>query len=818
MATVTRRKTKALGEAKKVTVPGEATGPRIKRGGAPPAEHLAADELGPEPEPKGGWKCEDCGEPISVAEHVQGGLCRRCDPEFAGRGDWEEVAEVEPPASRGAKQPSILEPFEMTSPNGGTYIYVGKLDDEDYWCFGARAFARKGVCHLSLPCGTEQGRFSTREVALQAGLNVLREWALNSGGWNTEQVAQIAEYQDPRPRKPQNALERSMTLGLAQAEREADAEQNGNGKKPRASREALLPPGATSTATPGGIEVNNPDGGADARQVPTPKAQRPKPKDAGKTPIREEATGTLPATEPARVKPGQTFLCPFAELAGNRFNPRENFAPEDLDDLGAKLKRDGQVQCVLVREAPTGRDSLRSIGGVLPAKWEIVAGQRRAMAAFRAKLPGVRVELIENCDDARACELAIAENRDRKDISQVEYARGLQKLADLKGLDPKGLAADQGLSEQHVRNLLRLLKTPEECQQLVIDGKIDGTHLRTAAPYLHVPAIAKELIKSLSKAKEKPSAEAWAEQVQDVVSVNSQKISRHVHTTDYRKQGTVTIGKNDPRWEQLDVVEVKIWNRVEKVALNGTLAAEILDEKEADWRKKNKSKSTSPEGESAAEKRRKAEEARRQRTERLKGIVAHWKAWLCSRAIRENSSLANVVMLAVAVGADLPNEHDPKWNASKLLKTKKTFPESADLLRLDVDQLDAFVVDAACAAFWDGSAVEELGRRSYYLPHNLAAEVDTWVKALKVDVLKEWRSKGTDGKQVFLGPLTDAWLSLADVRELAEEWKVPVLDKETEPDLRRKLVSNAARVMPMPAELAELLKSPKAAKAKRKAK
>lgn len=90
-----------------------------------------------------------------------------------------------------------------------------------------------------------------------------------------------------------------------------------------------------------------------------------------------------------------------------------------------------------------------------------------------------------------------------------------------------------------------------------------------------------------------------------------------------------------------------------------------------------------------------------------------------------------------------------------------------------------------------------------------AQELRFWCAELAVDPAEAWRSKDADGKQQFLGPLTEAWLDLHDREQLAElaaEWKVPVLEKDSDADLRRKLTGNAARVMPLPTELAELVK------------
>ena len=100
--------------------------------------------------------------------------------------------------------------------------------------------------------------------------------------------------------------------------------------------------------------------------------------------IREHDPDAKPAS-PSLFAGSSTWICPFDELGRNRFNPREQFDRKDLDELGEGLKRDGQVQAILVRKAPSG-SGVKSIKGALAARFEIVAGERRALAAFHAGL------------------------------------------------------------------------------------------------------------------------------------------------------------------------------------------------------------------------------------------------------------------------------------------------------------------------------------------------------------------------------------------------------------------------------------------------
>ncbi|HJT31052.1 MAG TPA: ParB/RepB/Spo0J family partition protein, partial [Pirellulales bacterium] len=513
------------------------------------------------------------------------------------------------------------------------------------------------------------------------------------------------------------------------------------------------------------------------------------------------------------------FSTTLATLARNRFNPRERFDEAELQELAESLQKHGQLQPILVRAIPDGLRLKPLTGKNAAATDEIVAGERRALAAIRAGWSRVTVERIE-CDDARACELAIAENRDRRDISQVEYARGLQKLADLRGLDPASLAKDQRLSEQHVRNLLRLLKTPAEWQQLVIDGKLDGTHLRDAAPFLGHPKLADKLAKELARAKQKPSHDDWQRTVRRLAEAAGRKLIEYVHTSDCRKQGSVTIAPTHPRYADLEVVEVTGWNgQKEKIALNAKLADEILKEKAAEWRARNKPK-RSPKAapdtkQNRAKQKREAEEAGRRRTERLKGIVAFWKCWICSEAVAYQPGIAVRAILSAAIGGcELPaRELLDEFGRERFRPKSAKYSRAADsgpLLALDEEEFEQLGLAAAQRLFWDACLLKEFHERWFHLDPYWMPEIDRWCKALQVDPAKAWRAPDAHGRQQFLGPLTEAWLDLHDrdqLAELAAEWKVPVLEKDSEAEIRRKLLGNAARLMPMPAELAGLLRS-----------
>jgi ParB family transcriptional regulator, chromosome partitioning protein len=541
------------------------------------------------------------------------------------------------------------------------------------------------------------------------------------------------------------------------------------------------------------------------------------------TPAGIAALDPLASHGPPATDNGQSRKEPFrfttsiGSLGRNRFNPRERFDDAELAELAESLQRHGQIQPIVVRPAEDGVPPLKPESpGHTKATLEIVAGERRALAALQIGWTRINVEQIE-CDDARACELAIAENRDRRDISQVEYARGLKRLAELKGLDTKALAQDQHLAESSVRNLLGLLAAPDEWQQMVIDGKISGTHLRHAKPYLHVEQIAADLRKHIDAQQLdgafRESEKVWQETVRDVVRHRAAEVTRRVSVMAPEWKSTeVKIDPKDPRAAELDIVELpaKWGGKPEKFALNRKLANEMLTAKANIWKAKHgkpqvgkTAKATNELTPAEAKARAKAEADARRAA--LEECVDDWVCWLCSRAAAANPDVAQEVALSIALGAS--SLWDDPW-------VRTDWPRFIDPLKR------AKALASLAAEQFYGPPGPAKGPRptpKIYGHAGQAAELRYWRDRLSIDPAAAWRAKDADGKQQFLGPVTEAWLDLHDrdgLADLAAEWSVPVLDKDTADDLRRKLTSNAARVMPLPKEIAELVHQGKGQKAK----
>ena len=115
-------------------------------------------------------------------------------------------------------------------------------------------------------------------------------------------------------------------------------------------------------------------------------------------------------------KENQRNKIPIADLQRNKYQPRTIFDQEKLSELSQSIKENGVIQPIAVR--PNKYD---------PGKYEIVAGERRWLAAQKAGLNEVPVMVLD-IDDQKSLEIAIVENVQRQDLNIIEEAKGYQRL------------------------------------------------------------------------------------------------------------------------------------------------------------------------------------------------------------------------------------------------------------------------------------------------------------------------------------------------------------------------------------------------------
>ncbi len=171
-----------------------------------------------------------------------------------------------------------------------------------------------------------------------------------------------------------------------------------------------------------------------------------------------------------------------SDLIRNKLQPRKIFDKSNLEDLSNSIKERGIIQPIIVRASKNGDN-----------KYEIIAGERRWLAAQNAGLHEVPVVITE-ADDLKSLEFAIVENVQRHDLNAVEEANGYQKLIDDFGYDQEKVAKFIGKSRSHISNCLRLLKLPKEVIEFIENGNLSQGHAKILVGLENSLFLAKKII------------------------------------------------------------------------------------------------------------------------------------------------------------------------------------------------------------------------------------------------------------------------------------------------------------------------------------
>ena len=172
----------------------------------------------------------------------------------------------------------------------------------------------------------------------------------------------------------------------------------------------------------------------------------------------------------------------ISDLVSNKFQPRKTFDEESLQDLTNSIKERGIIQPIIVRKS--NDDS---------SKYEIIAGERRWIAAQKAGLHEVPV-VITDVDDLKSLEFAIVENVQRDDLNAIEEARGYQRLIVEFSYDQEKVAQFIGKSRSHIANFLRLLSLPETVLTLVETKKLTPGHAKILVGLSNAEFVAKKIV------------------------------------------------------------------------------------------------------------------------------------------------------------------------------------------------------------------------------------------------------------------------------------------------------------------------------------
>ncbi len=172
----------------------------------------------------------------------------------------------------------------------------------------------------------------------------------------------------------------------------------------------------------------------------------------------------------------------LGDIVPNKFQPRKNFEEENLNDLSNSIKERGVIQPIIVRQSVYDN-----------SKYEIIAGERRWLAARKAGLHEIPVVVTE-ADDLKSLEFAIVENVQRHDLNPLEEAQGYKRLIDDFSYDQEKVSKFIGKSRSYIANSLRLLNLPSEVLKLIEEKKISSGHAKILVGLDNASFIANKIV------------------------------------------------------------------------------------------------------------------------------------------------------------------------------------------------------------------------------------------------------------------------------------------------------------------------------------
>ena len=172
----------------------------------------------------------------------------------------------------------------------------------------------------------------------------------------------------------------------------------------------------------------------------------------------------------------------ISDIVPNKYQPRKIFDEDNLNDLTQSIKERGILQPIIVRKSNDDN-----------SKFEIIAGERRWLAAQRANLHEVPVVITE-ADDLKSLEFAIVENVQRHDLNPLEEAQGYKRLIDEFSYDQEKVSKFIGKSRSHITNSLRILTLPIEVIKLIEAQKLTAGHAKILVGLENASFVANKII------------------------------------------------------------------------------------------------------------------------------------------------------------------------------------------------------------------------------------------------------------------------------------------------------------------------------------
>ena len=155
------------------------------------------------------------------------------------------------------------------------------------------------------------------------------------------------------------------------------------------------------------------------------------------------------------------------KIKPNRFQPRQSFDEQKINELSQSISKHGILSPILVRETGAGG-------------YELIAGERRLRAAKEAGLQTAPC-MVDLAEDQLSLELALIENLQREDLNPIEEARGYDRLKREFSLTQDKIAEVTGKARSSVANSMRLLNLPPSVIDLLYSGDLEKGHAKILA-------------------------------------------------------------------------------------------------------------------------------------------------------------------------------------------------------------------------------------------------------------------------------------------------------------------------------------------------
>ena len=211
-----------------------------------------------------------------------------------------------------------------------------------------------------------------------------------------------------------------------------------------------------------------------------------------------------------KIEPKKNLL-PISDLVPNKYQPRKIFNETSLEELTNSIKERGIIQPIIVRNSNDHK-----------SKYEIIAGERRWLAAQRVGLHNVPVVITE-ADDLKSLEFAIVENVQRNDLNPLEEALGYKRLIDEFSYDQEKVSKFIGKSRSYIANALRILTLPDDVIKLIETQKLTTGHAKILVGLDNASFVANKII-------EKKLSVRQSENFVKIFKNKKQKSSNHKDT------------------------------------------------------------------------------------------------------------------------------------------------------------------------------------------------------------------------------------------------------------------------------------------------